>query len=139
MTTAKKRVLFVCTGNRARSQMAEGLLRHIAGDTFEVQSAGTRPSGMSELTIEAMREIGIDVSGQWSKPVDDVAGHRFDYVITVCDSAREECPLFPGGEQLHWSVEDPSDTEARGVPLVEAFRLAREDLRQRIELFAREH
>ena len=139
MTTAKKRVLFVCTGNRARSQMAEGLLRHIAGDKFEVESAGTRPSGMSALTIEAMREIGIDVSAQRSKPVDDVAGHSFDYVITVCDSAREECPLFPGGQLLHWSVEDPSDTEARGVPLVQAFRLAREDLRQRIELFAREH
>jgi len=139
VTPRKKGVLFVCTGNRARSHMAEGLLRHIAGDRFEVQSAGTRPSGMSEMTIEAMREIGIDVSQQLSKSVDDVAGHPFDYVITVCDSAREECPLFSGGEQLHWSVEDPSDAEARGVPLMQAFRLAREDLRQRIELFSREH
>lgn len=139
MTLEKKRVLFVCTGNRARSQMAEGLLRHLAGDRFDVHSAGTRPSGMSELTIKAMREIGIDASAQWSKSVDDVAGDRFDYVITVCDSAREDCPLFPGGEQLHWSIEDPSDIEARGVPLMEAFRLAREDLRRRIELFAHEH
>lgn len=136
---AKKRVLFVCTGNRARSQIAEGLLRHIAADRFEAQSAGTRPSGMSELTIETMREVGIDVSGQWSKSVEDVAGQRFDYVITVCDSAREECPLFPGGETLHWSIEDPSDAELRGVPLVQAFRLARDDLKRRIEVFAREH
>ena len=93
----KKRVLFVCTGNRARSQMAEGLLRHIAGDRFEVHSAGTLPSGMSALTVEAMREVGIDVSSQWSKHVDDFTGQPFDYVITVCDHAREECPIFPGG------------------------------------------
>ncbi len=135
----RKRVLFVCTGNRARSQMAEGLLRHVAGDRFDVHSAGTAPSGLSELTIAAMREIGIDVSAQWSKSVDEFAGQGFDYVITVCDSARESCPVFPGSEQLHWSVEDPSDAEARGVPLVGAFRRAREDLRLRIESFAREH
>ena len=132
----KKRVLFVCTGNRARSQMAEGLLRHIAGDRFEVQSAGTLPSGMSELTVEAMREVGIDVSSQWSKHVDDFDGQAFDYLITVCDHARDECPVFPGGKQLHWSIEDPTDIEARGVPLDEAFRIAREELRMRIETFA---
>lgn len=134
-----KRVLFVCTGNRARSQMAEGLLRHLAGERFDVYSAGTAPSGMSERTVEAMREIGIDVSGQRSKSVDEFEGQRFDYVITVCDSARESCPVFSGGEQLHWSVEDPSDAEARGIPLTEAFRMAREDLRRRIETFAHEH
>jgi arsenate reductase (thioredoxin) len=133
-----KRVLFVCTGNRARSQMAEGLLRHIAGDRFEVHSAGTLPSGLSELTVAAMHEIGIDVSRQWSKHVDDFEGQSFDYVITVCDTAKESCPVFPGGEQLHWSIEDPSDIEARGVPLVEAFRIAREELRKRIETFAAE-
>jgi arsenate reductase len=133
-----KRVLFVCTGNRARSQMAEGLLRHIAGDRFEVHSAGTLPSGISELTVAAMHEIGIDVSRQWSKHVDDFEGQSFDYVITVCDTAKESCPVFPGGEQLHWSIEDPSDIEARGVPLVEAFRIAREELRKRIETFAAE-
>jgi arsenate reductase len=133
-----KRVLFVCTGNRARSQMAEGLLRHIAGDRFEVHSAGTLPSGISELTVAAMHEIGIDVSRQWSKHVDDFEGQSFNYVITVCDTAKESCPVFPGGEQLHWSIEDPSDIEARGVPLVEAFRIAREELRKRIETFAAE-
>lgn len=133
-----KSVLFVCTGNRARSQMAEGLLRHLAGDRFEVHSAGTLPSGISELTIEAMREIGIDASRQWSKHVSDFDGQNFDYVITVCDHAREECPVFPGGESLHWSVEDPSDIHARGVSLIDAFRVAREDLRKRIEAFAAE-
>ena len=135
----KKRVLFVCTGNRARSQMAEGLLRHLAGDRFEVHSAGTLPSGMSELTIEAMREIGIDISSQWSKHVDDFDGQSFDYVITVCDTAQgvlSRC--FPAGEQLHWSIEDPSDIEARGVPLMEAFRIARDELQKRIETFAGE-
>jgi len=81
----KERVLFVCTGNRARSQMAEGLLRQLGGDRFDVHSAGTMPSGMSELTIEVMREIGIDVSGQRSKSVDEFARQGFDYVITVCD------------------------------------------------------
>jgi arsenate reductase len=138
MMADKKRALFVCTGNRARSQMAEGLLRHIASDRFEVYSAGTLPSGMSELTVDAMREVGIDVSSQWSKHVDDFDGQAFDYVITVCDTAKESCPVFPGGEQLHWSIEDPSDIEARGVPLVEAFRIAREELRKRIETFAGE-
>ena len=118
--------------------MAEGLLRHLAGDRFEVHSAGTLPSGISELTIEAMREIGIDASRQWSKHVSDFDGQNFDYVITVCDHAREECPVFPGGESLHWSVEDPSDIHARGVSLMDAFRVAREDLRKRIEAFAAE-
>ena len=135
-----ERVLFVCTGNRARSQMAEGLLRHRAPDHFEIYSAGTLPSGMSEYTIEAMREIGIDVSGQRSKSVDEFAGEKFDYVITVCDFARELCPVFPGeGERLHWDIEDPSDIEARGIPLASAFRIARDELRKRIELFADEH
>jgi arsenate reductase len=138
MMADKKRALFVCTGNRARSQMAEGLLRHIAGDRFEVHSAGTLPSGVAELTVEAMREIDIDITSQWSKHVDDFDGQAFDYVITVCDTAKESCPVFPGGEQLHWSIEDPSDIEARGVPLVEAFRIAREELRKRIETFAGE-
>lgn len=136
----KKRVLFVCTGNRARSQMAEGLLRHLAGDRFDGCSAGTLPSGMSALTVETMREIGIDISGQWSKSVDEFAAQNFHYVITVCDSARQVCPAFLGnGERLHWDIEDPSDTEARGVPLTQAFRIARQGLRNRIELFVREN
>jgi arsenate reductase len=134
-----KRALFVCTGNRARSQMAEGLLRHLAGDRFEVESAGTRPSGLAAETVQVMAEIGIDISGQWSKHVDELAGKQFDYVITVCDSAREACPVFPGeGKRLHWSVEDPIQAQVRGASLEEALRVAREELKGRIEEFLRE-
>ncbi len=131
-----KRVLFVCTGNRARSQMAEGLLRHLAGDRFEAHSAGTQPKGLAEQTVEVMREIGIDVSGQRSEHVDVYADRPFDYVITVCDSARQACPVFPGGgERIHWDVEDPADTIARGDSPLDAFRAARDELRRRIEEF----
>jgi arsenate reductase len=130
-----ERVLFVCTGNRARSQMAEGLLRHTAGERFHVCSAGTEPKGLADETIEVMREIGIDVSHQRSQHVDEYAGQPFDYVITVCDSARQTCPVFPGGKQLHWDVEDPSDTYARGGTLLGAFRVARDNLRERIREF----
>src|ERR1051326_3595817 len=91
----KKRVLILCTGNSARSQMAEGLLRQMAGDRFEVESAGVEPSHVRPQAIEVMREIGIDISGQRSKSVDEFAGQEFDYVITVCDNARERCPAFP--------------------------------------------
>ena len=109
-----KRVLFVCTGNRARSQMAEGLLRQMAGDRLEAHSAGTEPKSLAEETVAVMREIGIDVSGQRSKSVDEFAGQEFDYVITVCDTARESCPVFPGGgKRLHWSVADPADTQCQ--------------------------
>ena len=118
--------------------MAEGLLRHLAGDRFDVYSAGTMPSGISEYTVEAMRDIGIDVSTQRSKSVNEFRGQPFDYVVTVCDSARESCPVFPGGQQLHWSIEDPSDAEARGIPLRDGFRLAREELQKRIENFVAE-
>jgi arsenate reductase len=132
-----KRVLFVCTGNKARSQMAEGLLRHFAGDRFEVHSAGTQPSGLAEETVAVMREIGIDVSGQQSKHVEGYAGQSFDYVITVCDSARQACPIFPGdGRRLHWDVEDPADTEHGGASRVDAFRKARDVLRGHVEEFA---
>ena len=133
-----KRVLFVCTGNRARSQMAEGLLRHLAGDRFEVHSAGTQPKGLAEQTVEVMREMGIDIRGQRSKHVDEYAGQPFDYVITVCDSARQSCPVFPGsGERIHWDVEDPLYAELRGESTVQALRDARDELRSRIEGFLR--
>jgi arsenate reductase len=134
-----KRVLFICTGNRARSQMGEGLLRHLGGERYEVHSAGTLPSGLADETVDVMKEVGIDVSGQWSKHVDEFAGEAFDYVITVCDSARQECPVFPNAtEMLHWDVEDPSDTFARGGTLLDAFRSAREELRRRIAEFLTE-
>ena len=92
----KKRVLILCTGNSARSQMAEGLLRHDAGDRFEVFSAGTKPSQVRPEAIAVMRELGIDISGHRSKSVDEFAGQPFDYVLTVCDNAKESCPIFPG-------------------------------------------
>ncbi len=134
-----KRVLFVCTGNRARSQMAEGLLRHLASDRFGVDSAGIEPKGVAPSAVEAMREIGIDITGQRSNSVEEFADQRFDFVITVCDSARERCPVFAGeGQQLHWSVDDPADAEARGESPLSAFRAARDDLRTRIERFVRE-
>ncbi len=134
-----KRVLFVCTGNRARSQMAEGLLRHLAGDRFQACSAGTEPKDVAHLTVEVMEEIGIDIRGQRSQSVEEFAGERFDCVITVCDSARERCPAFPGeGKRIHWSVEDPAEAEGREGPSRQAFRAARDDLRTRIEGFLRQ-
>lgn len=133
-----KRVLFVCTGNKARSQMAEGLLRLMAGDRFEAHSGGTRPSGLARETVAVMQEIGIDVSGHRSKHVDEYAGQEFDYVVTVCDAARQECPVIAASSQLHWDVEDPADTEDAGATRMEAFRKARETLRGYVEGFIRE-
>ena len=95
----KKRVLILCTGNSARSQMAEGLLRHDAGDRFDVESAGTKPSSVRPEAIATMKELGIDISGHRSKSVTEFAGQNFDYVITVCDDARESCPVFFGAAQ----------------------------------------
>ena len=105
----KQSVLFLCTGNSCRSQMAEGLLRHLAGDRFEVSSAGTAPAGVNPSAIEAMHELGIDISGQRSKHVDELRGRPFDLVVTVCDRAREACPVFPGAARmLHWGFDDPA-------------------------------
>src|SRR5436305_10415878 len=106
--TDKLRVLILCTGNSARSQMAEGLLRH-GGTRFEVESAGTQPSQVRDEAITVMRELGIDISTHRSKSVDEFAGQPFDYVITVCDQAREHCPVFPAATQrIHWSFDDPA-------------------------------
>jgi arsenate reductase (thioredoxin) len=124
---AKRRVLFLCTGNSARSQMAEGLLRHLAGDRFEVFSAGTKPAGLNPNAVKAMAELGIDISAHRSKSVDEFAGAPFAYVITVCDNAREACPFFPGaGEQLHRSFEDPARAPAEAQ--LEAFRRVRDQM-----------
>lgn len=132
-----KRVLFVCTGNSARSQMAEGLLRHAAGDRFEVYSAGTQPKGLSPYAVAVMREMGIDISHQRSKSVDEYVGRRFDFVITVCDSARQACPTFPGkAQRLHWDIADPAAAEGGAEEVMAAFRAARDELRRRVEEFA---
>src|SRR5579863_340997 len=105
----KKRILILCTGNSARSQMAEGLLRHDAGERFEVFSAGTKPSSIRPEAIAAMRELGIDISGHRSKDVTEFDGQRFDYVLTVCDNAKESCPVFPGiASAAHQNFEDPA-------------------------------
>src|SRR5215203_7486373 len=110
--TEKTRVLFLCTHNSARSQMAEGLLRALAGDRFEAFSAGTEATRVRPLAIRAMEEIGVDISGQESETLDRYLQEPFDYVITVCDDANEACPLFPGASnRLHWSFEDPSRVE----------------------------
>src|SRR4029079_16783311 len=104
------RVIFVCTGNSARSQMAEALLRRDGGSRFEVVSAGVSPRGVHPMTITALDKVGIDISGARSKPVGEFLGQRFDYVITVCDRARATCPVFPGGsETLHWGIDDPAE------------------------------
>ena len=105
----KKTVLFLCTGNSARSQMAEALLPLIAGDHFEACSAGTQPVGLNQAAVEAMRELGVDISHHRSKHVKEFLEQQFDYVITVCDRAKEACPAFPAASRLlHWSFEDPA-------------------------------
>ena len=130
----KKRVLILCTGNSARSQMAEGLLRHDAGDRFEVFSGGVDPSHVRAEAIEAMREIGIDISGHRSKSVDEFAGQQFDYVITVCDNANQQCPMFPGkAERIHWSINDPAGLTGDERIRLEAFRKVRDELRERLK------
>jgi arsenate reductase (thioredoxin) len=136
--TAKKRVLILCTGNSARSQMAEGLLRALAGDRFDVYSAGTIATYVRPQAIEALAEIGIDISGHRSKSQDEFAGQPFDYVITVCDSAREHCPLFPGpAKRIHWSIDDPAFAGRNEAERLEAFRRARNELKARLEDFAK--
>ena len=130
----KQRVLIVCTHNSARSQMAEGLLRDMAGDRFEVFSAGTAPSRVHPLAVEAMRELGIDLSGHESKSVDSFAGQPFQYVITVCDQANESCPVFPAAtERIHWSFEDPSAATGSEEERLRKFKTVRDAIRSRLE------
>ena len=132
----KLRVLILCTGNSARSQMAKGLLRHLGGTRYEVFSAGTKPAGVNPLAIEAMREVGIDISTQRSKSVAEFAGQEFAAVITVCDNAAEECPIFPGAPQrAHWSLPDPAAVSGTEQEKLGAFRKVREELERRIQAF----
>lgn len=128
----RKRVLILCTGNSARSQMAEGLLRHEGGERFEVASAGVSPSRVRPEAIEAMHEIGIDISGQRSKAADEFVGQDFDYIITVCDNARETCPVFPGrAERIHHSFDDPpAPGAADQETTTQAFRRVRDEIRE---------
>lgn len=133
-TVGRKRVLFLCTHNSARSQMAEGLLRHLGDGRFEVHSAGTEATRVRPEAIRAMAEIGADISDQESKTLDRYLGEYFDYVITVCDAANEACPIFPGArERLHWSFMDPSQAQGDEEERLAMFREVRDEIQARIE------
>ena len=129
----RRRVLFLCTHNSARSQMAEGLLRQLAGDRFEVASAGTEATRVHPLAIRAMRDMGFGISLHTSKTVDSLLDRPWDYVITVCDSANERCPLFPGRTiRLHWSFDDPSQSTGTEDERLDTFRRVRDEIRTRL-------
>lgn len=134
----KKRVLILCTGNSARSQMAEGLLRHDAGNRFEVFSAGTKPSQVRPEAIAVMGELGIDISGHRSKSVEQFSGQPFDYVLTVCDNARETCPIFPGKVvTIHRNFEDPAEMQGSEEERLSLFRRVRDEMRTFLRDFSR--
>jgi arsenate reductase len=128
-----KRVLFICTGNSARSQMAEGLLRQLAGKRYEVFSAGTDPKGLHVRSVDVMGEIGVDLTGHTSKSLDLFLEQKFDHVITVCDRAREHCPVFPASRTLHWDFDDPATAPEESQP--EEFRRVRDEILERIRSF----
>ena len=129
-------VIFICTGNSARSQMAEAILRHEAADRFEVVSAGVTPRPVNPLTIRALANVGIDIAGAASKPVGGFLGRRFDYVITLCDRARLTCPVFPGGrETLHWGLDDPTVVEGADAERAAAFDRVLTEVSGRIRRF----
>ncbi|HUF16994.1 MAG TPA: arsenate reductase ArsC [Thermoanaerobaculia bacterium] len=131
--TDRERVLFLCTHNSARSQMAEGLLRHLAGDRFETFSAGTEQTRVHPLAIRAMEDLGIDLTSHRSKMLDEYQGQDFDYVVTVCDRANESCPIFPGAtKRLHWSFDDPSAAKGSDEERLEAFRKIRDEIKTRL-------
>jgi arsenate reductase len=132
------RVIFVCTGNSARSQMAEALLRREGGNRFEVVSAGVDPRGVNSLTIKVLAEVGLDISRARSKPVTEFLGQPFDYVITVCDRARESCPVFPGGATtLHWGFDDPAEATGSEEQRLAVFRRVLGEIAGRVRTFAR--
>ena len=125
----RPKVLFLCTGNSARSQMAEGYLRHAAGDRYVALSAGVEPKGLNPLAVQAMREVGIDISQQQSKDVVTLLGQHIPYVVTVCDNAKERCPIFPGSWKfLHWSLEDPAAADGTPDERLAVFRRVRDQI-----------
>lgn len=130
------RVLFVCTHNSARSVMAEVLLRHKGGGDFEVASAGTEPAAVRPLTLRVLQEGGFDTFGLRSRSVEEFLGQRFDYVITVCDQARQTCPVFPGsGESLHWGYQDPSEASGTQEEQLAVYRRVFTQIGNRIAQF----
>lgn len=131
-----KRVLFLCTGNSCRSQMAEGFLRHMAGDRFEVFSAGVKPTQINPLAIKVMAEVGVDISKQRSKSAMEFIGQKFDYIITVCDNAKQACPVFPGKhEKIHWDLEDPAGAVGSEEERLVVFRKIRDQVQKNISKF----
>ncbi len=129
-------VLFLCSANSCRSQIAEGLLRHFAGNRFEALSAGTHPTELNPVAVKVMEEIGIDISAQYSKSVEGMLSREFDYVITVCDKAREFCPIFPGSAAaLHWNLEDPAESQGNIEERKKAFVRVRDELKDLILKF----
>jgi len=132
----RKRVVFLCTGNSARSQMAEGLMRYLKGNEFEVFSAGSKPKGIHPLAIEVMKEIGIDISAQRSKHLDEYLNKNFDCITTLCDHAAKACPVFPGsGERIHQGFSDPAAVEGSRKEKLEMFRRVRNELKEFILSF----
>jgi arsenate reductase (thioredoxin) len=132
----KKKVLFLCTGNSCRSQMAEGWLRHLAGDRFEVVSAGTHPVGLNPYAVTVMGEAGVDISNHVSERIAPYLEQHFDYVITVCDRAQETCPIFPGASStLHWNFDDPAKATGTYEQQLIIFRKTREEIADRIRQF----
>ncbi len=132
----KQRVLILCTGNSARSQMAEGILRHVAGEQFDVESAGVQPSIVRPEAIEVMNDIGIDISSHRSKSVEEFTNEHFDYIITVCDNAKKSCPIFPGdARRIHWSFDDPAAVVGSSEERLVAFRTVRGQIYERLVSF----
>lgn len=130
----KPKVLFLCTGNSARSQMAEGFLRYMASEKFEALSAGTDPKSLNPFAVQAMREVGIDISAQRSKGVGDFLGQPVQYVVTVCDNAKEKCPIFPATfKVIHWDLEDPAAAQGSEAEKLAVFRTVRDQIRERIK------
>lgn len=134
------KVLILCTGNSARSQMAEGLLRHHGGADYEVYSAGVEPSFVRPEAIAVMQDIGIDISGHRSKSVDEFLGQEFDYIITVCDNAKEHCPIFPGkAQRIHWSFDDPSAVQGDEATRLASFARVRDGIEEKLKSFIAEN
>lgn len=130
------RVLFLCTGNSARSIIGQALLKAMGGDGFKAFSAGTAPKGINPLTVKALLKVDIDISGEHSKQVSEYEGQSFDYVITVCDDAAEQCPVFPGDTaRVHWSFPDPAAVEGRELQKLAAFQETVRGMRQRLSTF----
>ena len=132
----KKKILVLCTGNSCRSQIAEGYIRHFAGDRFEVTSAGLEPSVVNPRAIQVMKEDGVDISMHTSDDVNQYVSQNFNYIITVCDHARERCPYFPGqAERIHWSFEDPAAARGTEDEILAVFRTVRDQIRDKIKEF----